>query len=129
MHLLMDHFASRHLSRATIALWVVVCLLFAQWLGFAHAIGHAGLKADAISEAIYVQSLSVDKTSPVFDHQKASNACAALDAATLGAGLHSAPILALLLTLSPSKIDCAVHNPWQQSFIALFSSRAPPFFH
>jgi len=123
-----DHFASRHRS-ATIALWVAVCLLFAQWLGFAHAIGHAGLKYDATSEAISVSSISADKAPSVFDHQKTSNACAALDAATLGAGLHSAPVLALLLTLSPSKIDCAILNPWQQSFAALFSSRAPPFFH
>jgi len=119
-----DHFASRHRS-ATIALWVAVCLLFAQWLGYAHAISHAGLKSETAS----VQVLSADPASVVFDHQKASNSCAAFDAATLGAGVHSAPVLALVLTLSASRTDCALQSPWQQSFIALFSSRAPPLFH
>ena len=115
----------RHRSSAVIALWVVICLLFAQWLGYAHAITHAGLKSETAS----VQALSADKTSVVFDHQKASNACAAFDAATLGAGLHSAPVLALLLTLSPSTVACAILTPWQRPFIALFSSRAPPLSH
>lgn len=125
MHPSTDHHASRHRSSALIALWLVMCLLFAQWLGFAHAISHAGLKPEITSS----QVLAADKASLVFDHQKASNSCASLDAATLGASLHSAPVLALLLTLSPSRIDCALLNPWQQSFIALFSSRAPPLFH
>ncbi len=120
-----DHRSLRHRSSTVIALWVAICLLFAQWLGYAHAITHAGLKSESAS----VQVLSADKTSIVFDHQKASNACAALDAATLGAGLHSAPVLALLLTLPPSKIACAVSTPWQRPFIALFSSRAPPLSH
>ena len=125
MHSPTDHFAPRHRYSAAIALWVAICLLFAQWIGYAHAISHAGQKPESIS----VQSVSADKTSVVFDHQKASSSCAAFDAATLGAGVHSAPVLALVLTLSPSRIDCTVLNPWQQSFIALFSSRAPPTLH
>ena len=121
----MDHYASRQRSSAAIAIWIVVCLLFAQWLGFAHAISHAGAKPEITSN----QVVAPDKASFVFDHQKASNSCAALDAATLGASLHSVPVLAILLTLSPTRVDCAVLNPWQQSFLALFSSRAPPLFH
>ena len=120
-----DHRSLRHPGSTVIALWVAICLLFAQWLGYAHAITHAGLKSETVS----VQALTADKTSVVFDHQKASNACVALDAAALGAGLHSAPVLALLLTLSPSSIACALSTPWQQPFIALFSSRAPPQSH
>lgn len=121
----MDHYASRPRSSAAIALWIVLCLLFAQWLGFAHAISHAGTKPEITSN----QFATADKTFFVFDHQKASSSCAALDAATLGASLHSAPALPLLLTLPPTNIDCALHNPWQQPFIALFSSRAPPLSH
>lgn len=125
MHSSTEYSAPRPRNNAVIALWIAICLLFAQWLGYAHAINHAGLKSENAS----VQVISADKASVVFDHQKASNACAALDAATLGAGLHSAPALPLSLTLSPAKIDCAVVNSWQQSFIALFSSRAPPSLH
>ena len=121
----MDHHASRQRSSVAITIWIVMCLLFAQWLGFAHAISHAGGKPEITSN----QLVAADKASLAFDHQKASKSCAALDAATLGAGLHSAPVLSLLLTLSPTRVDCAVLNPWQQSFIALFSSRAPPLFH
>ena len=120
-----DHRASYHRSSAIIALWVAVCLLFAQWLGYAHAISHAGSKSETAS----VQVLAADKTSIVFDHQKASSACAALDGATLGAGLHSATVLSLLLTFSASTADCILLTPWQQSFAALFSSRAPPLLH
>ncbi len=125
MHPPMDHHASRQRSSAAIAMWIVMCLLFAQWLGFAHSISHAGAKAEITSN----QPVAADKASLVFDHQKASNSCAAFDAATLGASLHSAPVLSVLLTLSPTRVDCAILNPWQQSFVALFSSRAPPLFH
>ncbi len=124
MYLSKEHPAPRRCSAIT-ALWVAMCLLFAQWLGYAHAISHAGLKSDTAS----VQSVAADKASVVFDHQKASTTCAALDAATLGVGLHSAPALAALLTFSDSNADCAFLSPWQQSFVALFSSRAPPFSH
>ena len=125
MYLSTDHRSSHYRSSALIALWVSFCLLFAQWLGYAHAISHAGSKSETAS----VQILAADKTTIVFDHQKASNACAALDGATLGAGLHSTPALALFLTLSAPKADCTILTPWQQSFAALFSSRAPPLFH
>ncbi|MFM8465980.1 MAG: hypothetical protein ACKOAO_00265 [Oxalobacteraceae bacterium] len=121
----MDHYALRQRSSATLAQWVVLCLLFAQWLGFAHAISHAGTKPEIASH----QRFTADNTFFVFDHQKASSSCAALDAVTLGASLHSTPMLALLLTLSPTCIQSAAFNAWQQSFTALFSSRAPPPFH
>ena len=87
MHPSMDHYASRHRNSAIIALWVVICLLFAQWLGFAHAISHAGLKPEITSN----QLITADKAAPIFDHQKASSSCAALDAATFNA--PSVPVI------------------------------------
>lgn len=121
MHPWKEHAARHRTSNAIMALWIALCLLFAQGLGYAHAISHGAPKPETT-----FQGTSVDKVTLVLDHQKASNACAALDAATLGAGLPSASPLALLLTLSPSRVVCALPSPWQQSFVALFSSRAPP---
>ena len=66
---------------AQIALWLVLCLMFAQWLGYAHAIVHAGAKA----ESLISQPAQSGPSIASFDHLAASNACAALDAATLGA--------------------------------------------
>ncbi len=119
---------------AGIALWMMLCLLFAQWLGLTHAIAHAGLKSEPqpsqISTATsFSPTAQTGWISGAVDHQKSLSACAALDAATLGAGLHSAPLLPLLLTLGSAQADAGVISLWQQAFTAFFSSRAPPSFH
>lgn len=125
MHLSTDNIV-RHSSRsALIALWVVLCLLFAQGLGYAHAISHAGSK----TETLISQTSLASASTTALDHKQASSACATLEAATLAAGLHSLSLLPLILTLPVPDCDSIVVSVWQQSFAAFFSSRAPPFFH
>lgn len=116
----------RHSSRgALIALWVALCLLFAQGLGYAHAISHAGSK----TETLISQASPASASTPALDHKQASSACAMLEAATLAAGLHSPSLLPLIQTLPVPDSDSIAMNLWQQSFAAFFSSRAPPLFH
>lgn len=110
---------------AWMALCLVLCLLFAQWLGYAHAISHAGVKTEALSTQT---SLSIS-TSYAFDHQTASNACTSLDAATLGASLHSPTFLPPLLTGAALMAEAIPQYGWLQPFTAHFSSRAPPHCH
>ncbi len=135
MHPSADHTVRHSRRSAAIALWVALCLLLAQWLGYAHAIGHPGLTAEprvsqiSTSAQFSAADPASDSITSAFDHQKSLNACAALDAATLGASLHSPPVLAIFLTLPSATADTTCLSVWQQSFAALFSSRAPPLLH
>lgn len=125
MHLSTDN-TVRHSRRSTlIALWIALCLLFAQWLGYAHAISHAGPK----TETLISQTNPANASTPAFDHQQASSACATLEAAALAAGLHSPSLLPLVFALPVPNCDSVPVSVWEQSFAAFFSSRAPPFFH
>ena len=96
----------------------MLSLLLTQWLGYVHAIAHADSRTEVVSVEI--------AKAGVADHQKATNACAAFDAATLGAGLHS-PALTLGVAPAPSFAPLALttfaHAP---AFFVHFSSRAPP---
>jgi hypothetical protein len=107
-----------HRRAAFMSMVLMLSLLLAQWLGYAHAIGHA----DNRNEATRIEIAKAG----VADHQKAASACAAFDAATLGAGLHS-PAIALVTAAAPSFAPLALtpvgHAP---AFFAHFSSRAPP---
>ncbi len=97
---------------------LMLSLLLTQWLGYAHAIAHA----EGRNEAVRIE---IAKAGAV-DHQKAASACAAFDAATLGAGLHS-PAITLFAESAPSFVPLALtpvgHTP---AFFTHFSSRAPP---
>ena len=108
-----------------LALWLALCLMFAQWLGYTHAIAHAGAKA----ESLISQSAQSGQSISSFDHQAASNACASLDAAALGASLHSPAFMPLLALLADTIQSTSHPAGWLQHFIALFSSRAPPLHH
>ena len=111
-------------ASAWAVLWLVLSLLFTQWLGYAHAVGHAGARTEALSSQgpSGLQSLS-------FDHQKAGSTCASLDAATLGASLHNAAFVLLLLPAAAALAAAIAKPSWLQAFTALFSSRAPPSRH
>jgi len=107
-----------HLSATLVSVVLMLSLLFAQWLGYGHAIAHA----DGLNEATRVESAKAGAA----DHQKTASTCAAFDAATLGAGLHSPPLaLAAIPTPSFAPAACTPvgHAP---AFFAHFSSRAPP---
>lgn len=110
--------------RALVSALLVLCLLLAQWVGYAHAIAHwHGLGNGG---AHLLQAERIADGSPVFDHQKSSGACAAFDAATLGAGLcHSG--LALPAVHVPQLPPVAQDTQrWLPAFSPLFSTRAPP---
>ena len=96
----------------------MLSLLLTQWLGYAHAIAHADSRNDAIPVEIAKAGIA--------DHKKAASACAAFDAATLGASVCSPPIT-LIVAPSPSFAPLALtpvaHAP---AFFIHFSSRAPP---
>lgn len=96
----------------------MLSLLFTQWLGYAHLIAHA----DGVNEATRIESAK----SSIPDHQKKASACAAFDAAALGASLHTPHIvLAVSASVSfvPQTASPAGHAP---AFFAHFASRAPP---
>lgn len=110
---------------ARIVVWLALCLLFAQWLGYSHAIAHAGTKAETLISQADLSGASISS----FGHQAAGNVCAALDAAALGASLHSPAFVPLLAVLSEAIADTPLPAGWRQPFTALFSSRAPPSHH
>ena len=93
-------------------------LLFTQWLGYAHAIAHAGLQGE--------QEIVASTQGDGFGHAKSASACAALDAVALGVGMQTA----LPAPLASSAADGIPAHPlrtgWRVPFNAPFSSRAPP---
>ena len=107
-----------HRPAAFLSMVLMLSLLLTQWLGYAHAIAHA----DGRNEAIRIESAKAG----LIDHQKAASACAAFDAATLGAGLHS-PAITLFTAPAPSSAPAApTPTGYAPAFFAHFSSRAPP---
>jgi hypothetical protein len=83
-----------HRPAAFLSMVLMLSLLLTQWLGYAHAIAHAHSQNDATTVEI--------SKAGVADHQKAASACAAFDAATLGAGLHSPAITLFVAGFTPS---------------------------
>jgi hypothetical protein len=111
--------------RALIGALLVLSLLLVQWVGYAHAIAHWHGQG---SVAAHLQNAEriVDAGNGLFDHQKASGACVALDAATLGAGPCSSSF-ALPALHAPQLPPVTLPEPrWRPAFSALFSTRAPP---
>ena len=109
------HLQASYRSAAFAAL-LTLCLLFAQALGFAHAYAHAGGAHEAAT--------SQQSSDQLFHHAKTS--CAAFDAATLGAGLHTAAfdmpamVACKLVPSIPAAEDRALQTRTH------FNSRAPP---
>ncbi len=106
----------RHCS-ALIGILLALSLLLTQWLGYAHAIGHAG-NAPEVAKAT--------QAGGPLEHAKSASACAEFDAAALGAGtLNSAlPVLPVMRENGP--IVLPLRSGWHRQFSAHFSSRAPP---
>ena len=112
-----------HPARALMGALLVLCLLLSQWVGYAHAIAHwHGNAAAHLQKA----ERSADASTGLFEHQKASGTCIALDAAALGAGLCSSA-LALPVAHAPQlRPDMLAAQRWLPAFSPLFSTRAPP---
>ena len=104
------------------AWWLVLCLLFSQWLGYAHAINHAGLQ----TESLVNQHSSISYTGS-FDHKQASHSCASFDAGTLGASLTVPFYDSHVIAPKTISIVTKHFSGWQQLVNAPFSSRAPPY--
>ncbi len=106
---------------------LVLCLLFAQWVGYAHAIAHWHGQGNAGAHLQKAERIAIaDATTGLFDHQKASGACVALDAATLGVSLCSSA-LTLPAIHQPPLLQAMPAAPfWLPAFSPLFSPRAPP---
>ncbi len=111
--------------RAVVGAWLVLCLLLAQWVGYAHAIAHWHGQG---SNAVHLQKAErvADAGTGLFDHQNASGTCIALDAVALGAGPCSSG-LALPAVHAPQLPPVALaEQRWLPAFSAHFSTRAPP---
>ena len=114
---------SRH--RALIGAMLVLCLLFAQWVGYAHAIAHGHVQGNAAAHLSKAERVA-DAGKGLFDHQQASSACIALDAATLGAGLCSNDLALPAVHAPRLPAVTLIDQRWLPVFSAHFSTRAPP---
>ncbi len=120
-------------QRAFVGVLLVLCLLLAQWVGYAHAIAHAHGQGN-LNAPLQVAELNSDARGDagndakagLFDHARASGACVALDASALGAG--PCADIALLpvqrATLAPA--TAVLLQRWHPPFTANFATRAPP---
>ncbi len=102
---------------ALIGMLLVLSLLFTQWLGYAHAIAHPGGTTEFSKLA---------QTSESIEHANSASACAAFDAATLGAGTLNSVLPALPVVQESGPVILPADTGWQCQFTAYFSSRAPP---
>ena len=126
-HLTRDAASGRRTNRqrAFIGTLLVLCLLLAQWVGYAHAIAHVHGQGNAGTHAA-IADRGTDTSPAPFEHQKASGACAALDAAALGAGLCSTGlVLQALHAPQLPRVERAA-QPWLPAFAPHFATRAPP---
>ncbi len=115
---MIPHPARQPRRSAALGVLLAISLLLTQWLGYAHAIAHAGVPAEfAAAQAA--------KGDP-FDHAKSASACAALDAIALGAGLQSTGLPPLPPAMADAPVPQPLRNGWHRLFTAHFSSRAPP---
>ena len=97
---------------------LALSLLFMQWLGYAHAIAHAGAQPEF--------ETSTQTRFDTFDHVKSASACAALDALALGTGLQSAALPSLPAMSPDAPVALPLRAGWHRLFTAHFSTRAPP---
>ncbi len=102
---------------ALMGMLLVLSLLLTQWLGYAHAIAHAGGAPEFKKAALAGSAL---------EHAKSASACAAFDAATLGAGTLNSMLPALPVVREGGPVILPLRSGWHRQFSAHFSSRAPP---
>jgi hypothetical protein len=113
-------------QRALVGALLVLCLLLAQWIGLAHAIAHAHGQSSVDLQLAERGNDNTPVIAGLFDHAKASGACAALDAATLGTGPCSDIAMPPLQRAEQVPAPAVLLQRWHPPFVASFSSRAPP---
>ncbi len=111
-----DRMRVRHRS-ALFGILLALSLLLTQWLGYAHAIAHAGNAAEFAKAG---------QAGGPFEHARSAGACAGFDAATLGAGTLNSVLPLLPVIRESGPVDLPLRSGWHRQFSAHFSSRAPP---
>jgi hypothetical protein len=104
---------TRQSFRSTVALLLAAVLLFAQWSGLAHRIGHAPLAG------MHMQAGETD-------HDDTGHSCVAFDAAAVADSIHLPPFAAPLLTSARVLALWAAFHSWDAPLVRHFSPRAPP---
>ncbi len=104
-------------QRALTAALLVLSLLLAQWLGLTHAIAHSGTAS--------AQTASASDWKPI-EHTQSTAHCAAFDAATLGAGLHTSGSAILPMVRCSAAVELPVRGGIARLTTRHFNSRAPP---
>ena len=107
----------RNRYRALIGVVLVFSLLLSQWVGLSHAIAHSGVGG--------TQAASVAGWEPI-EHSKSASPCAAFDAATLGASLHSSGLLVLPAIRGSAAVNLPIPDGVARLTTRHFDSRAPP---
>jgi hypothetical protein len=102
-------------THLTIAILLVLAMVFAQWTGLQHGVRHAGLQYSLAPAA------QID-----VDGGDAHHSCIAFDAAALADSISLAPYLAPLLTSTSVLALWSAFSSWDAPFSLHFSSRAPP---
>lgn len=115
------HFQLSRNYRALVRL-LILGLLFAQWSGFHHRIIH-GVPGYEVSGAVSESPLA---TSAASRSDAVQHSCAAFDAATLAATVHSMPIIGPLLPNLHVSIAWIAFVSRPTPFVCHFLSRAPP---
>ncbi len=115
---MMPSVSRRNRRQPWLVLMLVLSLLFTQWLGFGHAIAHGSSLPELGSTKV--------KTGSFPFHQKSSAHCAAFDAATLGTGIPMADVAIAPTMLGQGAVVLPSPAGRPHTFIAHFSSRAPP---
>ncbi len=113
----MNTFPMHNRRRAFMGMLLALSLLFTQWVGYAHAIAHAGGATEFTKVA--------QAGSPL-EHAKSASACAAFDAATLGAGTLNSALPTVPVVQESGPVVLPLRAGWHRQFSAHFSSRAPP---
>ena len=114
----MTHAAPRRYpQRAFMAALLVFSLLLAQWLGLTHAIAHSGVAS--------AQTASASGWEPI-EHTQSAAHCAAFDAATLGASLHTSGLVILPVVRCSTAVELPVRGGIARLTTRHFNSRAPP---
>ena len=114
----MTHAAPRrNPQRAFTAVLLVLSLLMAQWLGLTHSIAHSGVAS--------AQTASTPGWEPI-EHTQTAAHCAAFDAATLGASLHTGDLAILPVVRCSTAVELPVRGGIARLTTRHFNSRAPP---
>lgn len=106
----------------------MLALLFAQWLGLAHRIDHAGLAQPAqAAQSVRLAQAGQSALQTNTDYDKSlDHSCALFDASALAAALNSPPVSLAIVPGAQVLALWVAFASWDAPFLRYFSSRAPP---